>query len=90
MLQFIFQGAGQWIAALPKAQQKLVLADDPELLERWDEVHGDRQTELVFIGLDMDREEIEEVFDDCLLTDEEMTGDWSEFADPLPPFVAAE
>ena len=40
----IFQ-AGQWIAALPKAQQKLVFADDPELVGRWDEVHGDRQTE---------------------------------------------
>ncbi len=86
----IFQGAGQWIAALPKAQQKLVFADDPELLERWDDKHGDRQTELVFIGLDMDREEIEEDLDDCLLTDEEMVGDWSEIEDPLPQFVAAE
>ncbi|MEK4712318.1 GTP-binding protein [Sporosarcina sp. FSL K6-5500] len=86
----IFQGAGQWIAALPKAQQKLVFADDPELLERWDDKHGDRQTELVFIGLDMDREEIEEDLDDCLLTEEEMAMDWSGFADPLPIFVAAE
>ena len=86
----IFQGAGQWIAALPKAQQKLVFADDPELLERWDDKHGDRQTELVFIGLDMDREEIEEDLDDCLLTEEEMAMDWSGFADPLPKFVAAE
>lgn len=86
----IFQGAGQWIAALPKAQQKLVFADDPELLERWDDKHGDRQTELVFIGLDMDREEIEEDLDDCLLTEEEMAMNWSGFADPLPKFVAAE
>lgn len=86
----IFQGAGQWIAALPKAQQKLVFADDPELVGRWDQVHGDRQTEIVFIGLDMDRDEIEEDLDDCLLTDEEMTMDWSGFEDPLPKFVAAE
>ena len=86
----IFQGAGQWIAALPKAQQKLVFADDPDLVERWDGVHGDRQTELVFIGLDMDRDEIEEDLDDCLLTDEEMTLDWSSLEDPLPKFVAAE
>jgi G3E family GTPase len=86
----IFQGAGQWIAALPKAQQKLVFADDPELVQRWDEMHGDRQTELVFIGLDMEREEIEEYLDDCILTDEEMAMDWSGFADPLPQFVAAE
>ncbi len=86
----IFQGAGQWIAALPKAQQKLVFADDPELVGRWDQMHGDRQTEIVFIGLDMDRDEIEEDLDDCLLTDEEMTMDWSGFEDPLPKFVAAE
>jgi len=86
----IFQGAGLWIAALPKAQQKLVFADDPELLERWDDKYGDRQTELVFIGLDMDREEIEADLDDCLLTEEEMADDWSGFADPLPKFVAAE
>jgi G3E family GTPase len=86
----MFQGAGQWIAALPKAQQKAVFADDPELLGRWDDKHGDRQTELVFIGLDMDREEIEEDLDECLLTDEEMERDWSELVDPLPRFVAAE
>jgi G3E family GTPase len=86
----IFQGAGLWVAALPKAQQKLVFADDPELLARWDGKHGDRQTELVFIGLEMDREEIEEDLDDCLLTDEEMAMDWSGFVDPLPQFVAAE
>ena len=52
-------------------------------------MHGDAQTELVFIGLDMDREEIEDL-DGCLLTDEEMARDWSGIEDPLPKFVVAE
>jgi len=37
----------------------------------------------------MDREEIENQLDECLLTNEEMESDWTTLADPLPPFVAA-
>ncbi|MCG3087101.1 GTP-binding protein [Sporosarcina cyprini] len=84
-----FQGAGQWIAALPKRQQQQILDEDPELLRRWDDQHGDRQTELVFIGLDMEREEIEMQLDKCLLTEQEMMMDWSAFEDELPKFVSA-
>ncbi|MBE1555780.1 GTP-binding protein [Sporosarcina limicola] len=86
----MFQGAGDWIATLPKEQQELTFAEDPALLERWDDVHGDRQTELVFIGLEMDREEVEETLDSCLLTEQEMSEDWSTYADPLPQFIVTE
>lgn len=82
----VFQGAGQWVAALPKMQQRAILDEDPILLKRWDPVYGDRQTELVLIGLDMDREEVETSLDSCLLTDEEMLLDWTEFTDELPQF----
>jgi hypothetical protein len=44
---------------------------------------------MVWIGLDMDREDIEAQLDACLLTDDEMMSDWTTFADPIPPFVAA-
>lgn len=84
----MFQAAGQWIASLPKNEQQALFAEDPTLHQRWDEVYGDRQTELVFIGLDMDRQDIEEQLDACLLTDVEMQVDWSTFADPLPRFVS--
>lgn len=84
-----FQGAGQWIAALPKRQQEAILKEEPELQERWDEKYGDRQTELVFIGLDMEQGKIEEALDECLLTEEEMGEEWSTFVDSLPPFTAA-
>ncbi|QBP42196.1 GTP-binding protein [Paenisporosarcina antarctica] len=85
-----FQGAGNWIASLPKAEQREIMLEDESIAARWDEVHGDRQTEMVWIGLDMDREEIEEQLDSCLLTEEEMKIDWTTFADPLPAFVVAD
>lgn len=84
-----FQGAGYWIAALSKAEQRQIMAEDETIAQRWDVEYGDRQTEMVWIGLDMDREEIEEQLDECLLTDEEMTRDWTTLNDPIPPFVAA-
>jgi G3E family GTPase len=84
-----FQGAGYWIASLPISEQTILLNEDSSVSSRWDDVHGDRQTEMVWIGLDMDREEIESELDACLLTDEEMQSDWTKFSDPLPPFVIA-
>lgn len=84
----VFQAAGQWVAAMPKAQQQILFEEDPSLQQRWDSEYGDRQTEIVFIGLDMDRSLIEQELDDCLVTDEEMGVNWSTFTDKLPPFVA--
>lgn len=84
-----FQGAGYWIASLPKEEQEQIRKEDETISSRWDNVYGDRQTEIVWIGLDMDREEIEAQLDACLLTDEEMDQDWTTFIDPLPAFLTA-
>ncbi|MDI2587880.1 GTP-binding protein [Psychrobacillus sp. NEAU-3TGS] len=84
-----FQGAGYWIATLPIAQQQQIFEEDNTVSSRWDDKYGDRQTEIVIIGLDMNKEEIEIALDACLLTDEEMKEDWSIFEDTLPPFVSA-
>lgn len=80
------ENAGQWIAAYPEEEQQQILQEDSELLERWDEIHGDRMTELVLIGIGMDQKQITESLDNCLLTDEEMEQDWLTFYDPLPMF----
>jgi len=76
--------AGLWIASLPERERKELLAEDPEWAKAWDPVHGDRITELVFIGIGLDRERIESGLHACLLTDEEYDSDWSQLPDPLP------
>ncbi|MFJ7826652.1 GTP-binding protein [Psychrobacillus sp. NPDC096623] len=83
------QAAGHWIASLPKSEQEMIFQEDPSLKSRWDDVHGDRQTEMVWIGLDMNRDEIESQLDGCLITDAEMEIDWTKLSDPLPPFIEA-
>ena len=86
----IFQGAGEWLATYPEQEREQILKDEPELLERWDPEFGDRMTELVLIGVHMERKEIEAGLDQCLLTDEEMKMDWSKFQDQLPLFSVIE
>ncbi|MGO4889975.1 GTP-binding protein [Anaerobacillus sp. MEB173] len=84
------QGAGEWVAAYPEEEKARTLQEEPELLERWDQLYGDRMTEIAMIGLEMNRQEVEESLDRCLLTDEEMYMDWSTFIDELPPFIETE
>ncbi|MCP3026564.1 GTP-binding protein [Halobacillus sp. A5] len=84
------QGAGSWVSALPLSDQHKVLAEDPELLTRWDHQFGDRLTELVFIGIDMEQQRIESTLNQCLLTEEEMKSEWELFHDPLPSFTTQE
>ncbi|MEK3919118.1 GTP-binding protein [Paenibacillus sp. FSL K6-2393] len=79
-----FGPAGHWIAALPEADKEEILRNEPDVLEKWDAQWGDRQTELVMIGIDMERASIEDELDQCLLSDEEMLGDWGHFDNPLP------
>ncbi|MDU1845063.1 GTP-binding protein [Niallia alba] len=80
------QGAGKWIAAYPEMEQKEVLEEDPDLQKRWDSLYGDRMTELVFIGISMNQQRMEEDLNACLLTEMEMKKDWTKFIDPLPAF----
>ena len=58
--------AGQWIASLPKNEQDMVIAQNPGILNDWDEKYGDRLMKLVFIGKDMDKKEIIDTLDKCL------------------------
>lgn len=83
-----FGVSGYWVASLPEAEMRQMLAEEPELLEGWHAVWGDRVTELVFIGIGMDQDQIVGMLDRCLLTDEEMKADWSAFPDPLPAWPA--
>ncbi|WP_158792631.1 GTP-binding protein [Granulicella sp. L60] len=78
--------SGLWLAAAGSGED----VDDPELAEYvgkvWDPVTGDRRQELVFIGVEMDREVLEARLDAALLTEDEMVGGaeaWRLFDNPF-------
>jgi len=74
--------AGPWIASLPAFEQDAYRRNRTNL--DWDEEWGDRRTELVFIGREIDDDSLIAALDDCLLTDDEMATDWVEFESPFP------
>lgn len=84
-----FGPAGYWVAALPDEQREDVFKNEPEVLGKWDSTWGDRMNEIVFIGIDMDRTQIEQKLDQCLLRDEELEMNWACFPNPLP-WISAE
>ncbi len=57
---------GDWIAAFPEDERKEILALNPDILETWHPVYGDRINKLVFIGRGMDKEAIIRALDACI------------------------
>ena len=57
---------GKWLTAFPKEQQELYLKEYPEAKKNWDDVYGDREIKLVFIGQHMDKEKITADLDKCV------------------------
>ena len=78
--------AGNWVATLPPEEREQQLEAVPGLEEIWDDEWGDRGTQLVLIGTEMDHDALRGRLDDCLLTDDEMDADWSAFEDRFPRF----
>ena len=57
--------AGQWVVSFSKDEQDEILAQNPTILNDWDEEYGDRVVKLVFIGKDMNKEEIIKILNEC-------------------------
>ncbi|WP_428390164.1 zinc metallochaperone GTPase ZigA [Mucisphaera sp.] len=79
--------SGGWFAMVPKDQWP----DDPEtrrwIDSIWDDVAGDCRQEIVFIGIEMNREQLVADLDEALITDEELKAGpeaWRQFEDPIP------
>ncbi|MEL6891768.1 MAG: GTP-binding protein [Actinomycetota bacterium] len=87
-LSVMLEPVAPWFAATPEDEWELETPEDRADLEaRWDPIVGDRQTELVFIGIDMDEADIRGRLDRCVLTGDEFEAGpdaWTQFADPLP------
>lgn len=62
-----------WIASLPDIEQDMYRSNRPDL--EWDPDHGDRRSELVFIGTDYDEAELRQALDHALVTDSEWDTD---------------
>ncbi len=58
--------AGQWIASAPKSEIEKILKYNPDIEKIWDKDLGDRMNKIVFIGKDMNKEEIIKKLDECL------------------------
>jgi len=78
---------GMFWKAMPKEQWPT----DEEYLEsiekQWEEPFGDMRQELVFIGQNLDQEQITQALNDCLLSDDELLRGkeyWETFNDPFP------
>ena len=66
-MSYLFEQAGKqvktsesgfWLASAPKDELDQMIAQDPTILKDWDDEVGDRMIKLVFIGKNMDKEEI--------------------------------
>ena len=80
------EATGPWIASLPEVERDLYRSNRPDL--EWHDDHGDRRTELVFIGTDYERAALETALDDALVTDDEKIEELP--AKPFPDEQGAE
>ncbi len=81
--------AGVWWSSMPfeKRIQFMGFVENQEYIEEgWDKTFGDRKNEIVFIGQDMDEEQIKSDLDHCLSTDIELIdGSWKDgYTDDWP------
>lgn len=83
---YVFEQAGQqvtlsenglFVASAPEVERKQIIAENPQVMDDWDPVCGDRMTKLCFIGRNLDKDAIVAGLDDCLT-------DWDPNADELP------
>ena len=82
---------GRWWAAVPKNRWPDDGTFEELVLQHWDPVWGDRRQEIVFIGVEMDRDRIEQALDDCLVEATVFAPHtWESLPDPFPAWGLAE
>ncbi|MCQ8106046.1 zinc metallochaperone GTPase ZigA [Methylomonas sp. SURF-2] len=81
--------AGRWWASVPEDQWPEEYLED--IREQWQEPYGDCRQELVFIGQNLDAEQVCRELDACLLNHAELAAGptaWSQYLDPFPLWFA--
>ncbi len=57
---------GKWFATMPEHELAALMARDAKLRADWDPVYGDRMIKIVFIGQNLNHEQIDQLMDSCL------------------------
>lgn len=78
--------AGTWLATLPEEELLQYFEAYPDLEENWHPKYGDRASQLVIIGTEIDHDILREDLETATLTDEEMNANWDAFEDRFPRF----
>jgi G3E family GTPase len=81
--------AGRWWRFVPKEQWPQDEESTAAIMKNWAADSGDCRQELVFIGQNIDFEQLTTELDDCLLTDDEMAlgaEGWRLLPDPFGPW----
>lgn len=74
-MSFLFESAGAqkkltqsglWFATASKEELMRMVEQNPGIVQDWDEKYGDRMVKLVFIGQNLDREQLTRDLDECL------------------------
>jgi G3E family GTPase len=84
--------AGMFWRAVPENRWPEDEASRKLIMENWVEPFGDMRQELVFIGQNMDEDEVKGMLDDCLISDEELLAGnalWQTMPDPFPRWEQA-
>ncbi len=71
-----------WVDAMKEEQKREILDSRPEVKANWDPEYGDRETQFVIIGSDLNVDEITKSLDKCLVDSQEIDADWSQLHDP--------
>lgn len=58
--------AGLWYATAPGEDLELIMRQNPDMMDDWDDHYGDRMIKLVIIGRDIDPGKISDELDRCL------------------------
>jgi G3E family GTPase len=86
----LLTGFGRWLATIPQEEWNLSREEMQEVAATWHPTYGDRQQEIVFIGVNLNTNVLIQELKSCLLNQEEMAlnrHDWEALPDPFPEWV---